>query len=234
MNISMARSSLALAILLSQACNFSNAPFFPTYSVELEATDYRQVNEDNHIAGTFNRGSIELSNPVGSCTVQLKLGQCKNAEEVWVNFKALPNSATCTGRCPCEPSVWERLKAAKGHSLALAGNPELTRTGDGVFVEVLAGLMEDTDGNGVVDKRTDENRVASDPMTIGTVEVFEATESPGSSSWPPFGEFYADLEASGPGIGFVRGRIDAAVEATDGTPVGPRCHWEVEQLREDN
>jgi hypothetical protein len=234
MNISALRFTIALGALVAQGCSFSNAPFFPTYAVELSVRDFRQVNEDPTIEGTFERGSIELINTVGSCTVQLKLGQCKAGEEIWVNFKALPNSATCQGRCPCEPSVWERLKAAQGHSIALTGNPELTRIGDGVFVEVLAGRMEDTDGNGVVDKRTDENRVATEPLTIGKVEVHKATESPGSSSWPPFGEFYADLEASDPIIGFVRGRIDAAVEATDGTPVGPRCHWEVEQLREDN
>jgi len=233
MNASMVWRVLFLA-LVSQACSFSNAPFYPSYSVEVDVTDPLQTTKDNTLKSTFDRGTIALVNTVGSCTVQLKLGQCKSAEEVWVNFRALPDDSTCASRCACTPSVWQRLKNASGHSLALAAAPELTRASSQVFLEVLAGDMRDTDGNGVVDKRTSENRIATQPLTVGKVEIYKATESPGSSTFPNFGLFYADIEASEPLVGHVRGRIDAAVEAADGSPVGPRCHWSVTQLQEDN
>lgn len=222
-------------MLVAQACSFSNAPFFPPYAVDIDVVDPLAVTADKGLRRVFNRGSIELINTVGSCTVQLKLGQCNNGEEVWVNLRALPNDPACRSRCTCSPSVWARLQAAEGRSLALAESDQFTRTGSGVYAEVMAGAMLDVDGNGVVDKHSDENRIATAPLTVGKVQVHRATDAPDSSTaWPPFGEFYADLEASFPGVGYVRGRVDAAVEATDGTPVGPRCNWEVEQLQEDN
>ena len=221
-------------MLVAQACGFSNAPFFPVYKVQVDIVDFEARTADNKLKASFEKGTIEAVTESGSCTVQLKLGQCSNGEEVWVNFRALQNDPTCTSRCTCLPTVWSRLKAATGTSLALAPHQELTRASDAVFVEVLVGSMQDTDGNGVVDKHTDENRLATRPMTVGRVDVHKATDYKGSSSWPPYGEFLADLEAAGPGIGYVRGRVDAAVDALDGTPVGPRCHWEIEALQEDN
>lgn len=222
MNASMVWRVLMLA-LVSQACSFSNAPFYPSYNVEVDVLDPLQTVQDNTLKATFDRGSIALVNSVGSCTVQLKLGQCKNAEEVWINFRAQPDDPNCGNRCPCTPSVWQRLKNASGHSLALAADPQLTRASNQVYLEVLAGPMQDTDGNGVVDKRTNENRIATLPLSVGKVEIYKATDGP-RTDFPNFGqggEFYADLEASDPLVGYVRGRVDAAVAAPDGAPVGP-------------
>lgn len=218
------------------ACSLSNAPYFPVYDVEVDITDSDAIVADKTIKGTFNRGTIEaITEGIGSCSVQLKLGQCKDGEEVWVNFRAAANDPT-SSRASCVPSVWQRLQDAEGKSLALAPFVEATRgpNANSVYVEVLAGNNQDEDGNGVIDKHTSENRVATRPMTIGRIDVYKATDYQGSSSWPPYGEFLADLVVSQPGVGFVKGRVDAAVDALDGTPVGPRCHWEVEALREDN
>ena len=111
---------------------------------------------------------------------------------------------------------------------------ELTRINEGVVVEVLAGLMEDTDGNEVVDKHTDENRLASKTLTRGRIDIHRATNAEAKmvDGYNNPGEFLADIDVSEPGVGFVKGRIDASVDAPDGMPVGPRCSWEV--LAEEN
>lgn len=221
------------SLLVAQGCSFSNAPFFPIYNVDVSVTDVNSPATDNAMVGTFSRGTIEAITTVGSCVVQLQLGQCKNGEEVWLNFKALPNDPNCRGSCTCRPSVWERIKAQEGGSLPLAPTDEATR-GSGMILEVMAGTMQDTDHNGVIDKHSAENRIATRSFTNGKLTIYKATDSPGSTAIPPYGEFLADLEASQPGVGSVQGRIDSAVDALDGLPVGPRCHWAVDQLREDN
>jgi hypothetical protein len=214
------------AWLFAQACSLSNAPTFPGYSLELDVTDPLVSAGNGRIEGLLERGTIEAVTTVGSCHLQLQLGQCKEGEEVWLNFRALENDPSRPRKC--SPSVWERVKSRAGQSLALASDPELTRTGEGVFLEVLAGEMQDLDGNGVVDKRSNENRIAASPFTVGRLDIYEATDRvDGATDLSGLrGELVADLEARDPSLGFVRGQIDAAVDAVDGSPVGPRCHWQ--------
>lgn len=218
-------------VVFAQGCSFSNAPFLPTYNVEVDVND-PQASGGTHFTGTFTRGTNEAVTTVGSCSVQIQLGQCKNDEQVWVLLKALPNNVS--GRGPdCDPPVWERVKKAEGKSIALAADPELTR-GSGMVAEVLIGLMEDTDGNQVVDKHTEENRFATEALTKGRLDIHRATDAEAKmvDGFDNPGELLADIDISGPGIGFVKGRIDASVDAPDGMPVGPRCSWEV--LAEEN
>ena len=217
-----------LASLLTHACDFSNAPYMPPYKVDIDVMDPVAPLDDNTLKGTFDRGTIAVVTTVGTCNVQLKLGQCQEGEQVWINIKALPPE----GLRKCTPSVWARIQAAKGNALALKADPNLTRE-DGVVVEVLAGAMEDTDGNGVVNKHTNENRLATPPLLVGKLDVYEAEDAePVYQGVDRPGRFYADLEASTPGIGYARGRVDGAVDATDGMPVGPRCGWAV--MAEEN
>jgi hypothetical protein len=213
---------------VTQACDFSNAPFMPPYKVEIDVMDPVAALDDNTLKGTFDRGTIAVVTTVGTCNVQLKLGQCLDGEQVWINLKALPPS----GSRKCTPSVWARIQKAKGGALELKPDPDQTRE-EGVVVEVLAGAMEDTDGNGVVNKHTNENRLATPPLVVGKLDVYEAEDAePVYQGLERPGRFFADLEASTPGIGHVRGRVDGAVDAADGMPVGPRCGWSV--LAENN
>ncbi|MEW5855540.1 MAG: hypothetical protein AB2A00_42595 [Myxococcota bacterium] len=223
-------------VLLTQACSDSNAPFLPTYDVELDITDPAAKTLDKAIKGHLTRGTTELVTEVSTCEVQIHLGQCISAEQIWITFKAKPNNPSCRGNtCKCEPSVWSRVQKAAGRTVLPAQSEESTRSGNGFTVHVLAGPMEDGgDSNSVVDLHSDENRIATAPLTTGRIDVYKATNpSPIYGDSVVYqGEFFADIDVAGPGIGSVKGRLDAVVDATDGMPVGPRCGWAV--LSEDN
>ena len=54
-------------------------PFFARYEVMLDITDVEAVTSNKTLKGTFSNGTVEaLTEGVGSCSVQLKLGQCKD------------------------------------------------------------------------------------------------------------------------------------------------------------